>query len=122
MPLSDLNEPRRLDLRIRAGDSFARALAIQEADGSATDLTGLTPRAQVRDRPGGSLLAEFVAALVGDPANGIVSYALSAAQTRSLAALEPGMVWDLELDGGDTNTTTVVAGTVTVCPDVTVAV
>ncbi len=121
MPLADLKEPVRLDIKFQAGDSFARSFAVQEADGSATDLTGLTPRAQIRSRPGGPLLATLATGFVGDPALGVVSYALSTTQTRSLAASNPGMVWDLELDGGTTNTTTVVRGTVTVCPDVTVA-
>lgn len=121
MPLADLLEPIRLDLRIFAGDSYTRSIALQEADGSAINISGLTPRAQVRNRPGGTLLATLTAQIVGDPALGIISYSFTATQTRALAAVTSSMVWDLELDGGDTNLKTLVAGKVTVCPDTTVA-
>lgn len=120
MPLSALREPIRLDLSLRSGDSYARSIQIQESDGTPTDLTGYTVRAQVRDRPGGGLLATLITAIVGDPANGTVSYALTTDQTRSLGLLEPVMVWDIELDAGDTNTTTIASGYVSVCPEVTV--
>ena len=120
MPLSALLKPVRLDLHLRAGDSYARSVQIQEPDGTPTNLAGYTPRAHVRDRPGGTLLAVLATSIVGDPANGTVSYALTATQTRSLGELEPVMVWDLELDAGDTRTTTVADGYVSVCPEVTV--
>ena len=121
MPLADLDTPKELNLHLRAGDSFARSVQLQEADGSPANLTGYTPRAQIRDRPGGTLLATLTTGVVGLPTDGIISYALTVTQTRALAAAEPGMVWDLEVDAGDTQTTTVAAGTVTICPEVTVA-
>lgn len=117
MPLDDLTEPAKFDLRIVAGDSFVRTILLKEADGTAIDLTGLTGRAQVRDRPKGKLLAEFDVD-IATPATGEVVFSLTATQTRAL----PGAgVWDLELDGGDTNTHTIIAGSVCVLPDVTVA-
>lgn len=117
MPLSDLTEPARLDLKLVAGDSFTRTIRLQEQGGTAIDLTGLTGRAQIRDRPKGKLLAEFTVA-IPTPANGEVVFSLDTTQTRAL----PGKgVWDLELDGGATNTHTIVSGEVCVTPDVTVA-
>lgn len=114
MPLSDLTEPAKLDLMLYAGDSFARTFTLKDSNGVAIDLTGLTGRAQVRDRPGGKLLASFT--VVVTPLTGTIEVSLTATQTR---ALTNGGVWDLELDGGDTNTHTIVAGKVKICPDVT---
>jgi hypothetical protein len=117
VPLSDLTEPARLDLKFVAGDSFARSIQLKEADQTAIDLTGLVGRAQIRERPKGKLLADF-AISIPTPTNGEVFFSLTATQTRAL----PGDgVWDLELDGGDTNTHTVVSGNVKVIPDVTTA-
>lgn len=117
MPLSDLTEPARLDLKIVSGDSFTRTIRLQEQGGAPIDLTGLTGRAQIRDRPKGKLLAEFTVD-IPTPTNGEVTFSLDTTQTRDL----PGKgVWDLELDGGPTNTHTIVSGEVCVLPDVTVA-
>lgn len=101
-----------------AGDSFTRSLILKESDGTLIDLSGLTGRAQIRVRAGSpTVLADFTVS-IPTPANGEVIFSLTTIQTRAL----PGCaVWDLELDGGDTNTHTVVAGDVTVTPDVTVA-
>lgn len=116
MPLQDLSEPARVDLKMVAGDSFSKEFRLREQDGTAIDLTGLTGRAQVRDRPGGELLAEFTVGPLD--ATGVVTISLTTAQTRAL----PGKgVWDLELDGGATNTKTIVQGDVKVIPDITVA-
>jgi hypothetical protein len=117
MPLSDLTEPARLDLKLVAGDSFSRTVRLQEQNGDPIDLTGLTGRAQIRDRPKGKLLAEFTVT-IPTPTNGEITFSLDTTQTRAL----PGAgVWDLELDGGTTNTHTIVSGDVKVIPDVTVA-
>ena len=117
MPLSDLSEPATLNLKFVAGDSFSRTIRLLESDSTPIDLTGLTGRAQIRDRPKGKLLGTFTVT-IPTPTNGEVTFALTATETRAL----PGSgVWDLELDGGDTNTHTIVSGTVKVMPDVTVA-
>lgn len=117
MPLSDLTEPARLDLRFVAGDSFSRTIALKDENGDPIDLTGLTGRAQIRNRPNGDLLADFTVS-IPTPANGEITFSLDTTQTRAL----PGKgVWDLELDGGATNTHTIVSGDVKVIPDVTVA-
>ena len=116
MPLSDLTEPARLDLKFVSGDSFSRTILIKDENGP-IDLTGLTGRAQIRDRPNGTLLAEFTVT-IPTPLTGEVVFSLTTAQTRAL----PGKgVWDLELDGGLNNTHTIVTGAVCVIPDVTVA-
>ena len=117
MPLSDLTEPAKLDLKFVAGDSFLRSIKLLEPDSTPVDLTGLTGRAQIRDRPNGKLLADFTVT-IPDPLAGEVFFSLDATQTR---ALPGGGVWDLELDGGITNIHTIVSGTVKVIPDVTVA-
>ena len=63
------------------------------------------------------MLEEFTVT-IPTPLTGEVTFAMDTTQTRAL----PGKgVWDLELDGGVNNTTTIVSGTVCVLPDVTVA-
>lgn len=114
--LSDLAGPASYDLRIVAGDSFARTISIRDGAGAAVDLTGLTGRAQIRDRPGGTLLAD-VNVVIATPATGDIAISLTTAQTR---ALPTSSVWDLELDGGPSSTHTIVSGRVIVIPDVTV--
>ncbi len=116
MALSDLTEPAKLDLKIVAGDSFSRSILLTDENG-AINLTGLTGRAQIRDRANGKLLGTFTV-VIAAPLTGAVVFSLTTTETRAL----PGKgVWDLELDGGVTNTTTIVAGDVCVIPDVTVA-
>jgi hypothetical protein len=115
MPLSDFTEPGTLNLRIVCGDSFTKTITVQESDGTAIDLTGITGRAEIRDRYGGSLLETFTV-VIATPTNGQVAFSLTATQTRTLA----DGVWDIELDGGISNRHTILQGTVSVLPDVTV--
>ena len=117
MALSDLTEPARLDLKLVAGDSFRRSIVLKSSDGTPIDLTGLTARAQIRDRPAGKLLAD-ITTTVDAPTTGEIVLTLTTVQTR---ALNSHGVWDLELDGGVSNTHTIVGGEVRVLPDVTVA-
>jgi hypothetical protein len=118
MPLSDILAPTRANLQVVAGDSYQRTVTVTESDGSAINLTGITGRAHVRARPGADLLAEFTVS-IPTPANGQVVFSLTAEQTRALPI--GALQWDLELDGGNTNTHTILAGTLTVVPDITIA-
>lgn len=114
MPLADLTQPAKLDLTIVSGDSFSREIILEENDGTPIDLTAYAGYAQIRTRAGGALLADFT--VVIDAPNGKVTISLTTTQTAAL----PGKgVWDLELNGGASNTHTVVTGCVCVLPDVT---
>ena len=114
MPLEDLTQPAKLDLTIVSGDSFSREIIVEENDGTPIDLTGLTGYAQIRTRAGGGLLADFTVVIV--PLEGKITISLDTTQTAAL----PGKgVWDLELNGGATNTHTIVTGCICVLPDVT---
>jgi len=115
MPLSDFTEPGTLNLRIVCGDSFTKTLTVQESDGTAINLTGITGRAELRKRFGGALIQAFTVA-IPTPTNGQVTFSLTATETRGLV----DGVWDIELDGGISNRHTILQGTVTVLPDVTV--
>lgn len=115
MPLSDLTGPARFDLQVRAGDSYQRTVRIRDSAGAAIDLTGYTGLAQIRDRAGGTLLAE-ITVVIADPESGDLVISLTASQTRALPA---SAVWDLELDAGESSTHTIVYGVVVVTPDVT---
>ena len=119
MPLSDLSEPAKLDLVIVAGDSFTRTLVIQDSTLVPINLTGLTGRAQIRARSGSALLEAFTVT-IASPTTGEVTFALTATQTRALSATASSAKWDLELDGGDTNTHTILTGSITITPDITV--
>jgi len=115
MPLSTIARPGQYDLVIYAGDSVRREVLVREQGGTPVDLTGYIPRAQIRDRAGGKLLAAFIAT-IPTPSSGVIELLLDTVQTRLL----PGAgVWDLELDGGITNTVTILAGSVKVVADVT---
>lgn len=118
MPLSDLHTPHARDLQIVAGDSFTESISLQEADGTAIDLTGYSANAQVRQWPSGRLLASFTIA-IDDPSSGVVAYGLDATQTRALGLAASELVWDLEVVASESNHHTVIGGKVRMLPDVT---
>ena len=117
MPLDSIARPGTYDLVFVAGDSFRRELLVREQGGSPIDLTGLVARAQIRNRPNGTILATITTS-IPTPTNGIIIITMDATQTRAL----PGSgKWDIELDGGITNLHTILAGGVKVIPDITQA-
>jgi len=76
------------------------------------NLTGVTPYAQVRTAPGGTPKTMELTCAVQLP--NLVNVTLPATQTQTAVA----GVWDLELDGPN-GVMTVIAGAVSVVPDVT---
>ncbi len=116
MPLNTITHPGEYDLLIYEGDSFRLEVLVREKKGGPpVDLTGLVALSQIRNRPGGKLIVSFTTE-IPNPVDGIVVISLTADQTRVLPSKA---VWDLELDGGISNRHTILAGKVTVCPDVT---
>jgi len=110
--LYDATLPRSLDLTIRRGDTFALQLAIQNADGSAIDLTGAAGSGAIRAGFDGSIIAAFTVS--HDNAGGIVTATIAASVTAALswpsnaqgcAESAPLGVFDIQLaDGADVKT------------------
>src|SRR5262245_26290361 len=99
----------RADLWIYQGDSFARYVDVYEGDAVLADLTGYTPRAQIRrdDADRASVVAEF-AAVVTDAAAGEISISLLPVETEALSGK---YVWDMQLvSDADANVVTTILG------------
>lgn len=115
--------PGTYNLEIYKGDTFLLYVRIQAtnsngAPGEYIDLTGNTPKAQIRATPTNpTVLAEFTATLDNQTTNmGGITLMLTPAQT---AALTNG-VWDLQTsNAGGTIINTYLAGTVMVIEEVT---
>lgn len=115
-----LERPRRLDLAIYRGDTFAKVIELKEPvpagqppeDGEATDLTGYTGAARLRPDVGDPV--ELDVAIDG-PA-GRITLTLAAATT---AELEASGDWDLQLTSPGDEKTTVAKGRALLDPDVT---
>ena len=112
------------NIEIYQGDTFEiffrlRVLNPDESPGAYIDLTGCTPKAQIRTAPGasGSPLAEFDASL-GNQATypGSVLLELDAADS---AGLSVNGAWDCQLTLPSGKIRTYVAGTVTLIKEVT---
>jgi hypothetical protein len=107
--------PGDYPLALYRGDSYKWDFTLW-ADAAKTipaDLTGATAKAEIRDAPAGATIVTMTCTI----STNVVHMALSAAAS---AALPAAGVWDLQLTystSGDV--TTVLAGKVTVTPDVT---
>jgi len=109
--------PLRQDLTLYRGDTATVTFRLWEdvPGGTPSDLTDTTPRAQIRDAAGGTLLAELGATVtlpneitITMPASSWVGF-----PRRSSAA------WDLELTHAGAVVQTLVAGLVSIAGDVT---
>lgn len=112
-----MNDPGVYNLTIYRGDSVGfRVLLWADSElEDPVDLTGVTPKSQIRDRSGGVVVATFEC-VVTDP--NIIDLYLTPAES---AALSGGGVWDLQLTfSGETGKVrTVLTGKVRVVADVT---
>jgi len=59
------------DITVNKNVDFIMAVEVYNPDGSSMDLTGYTAQSQIRNKKGGTLLAEFVATVV-DVTGGII--------------------------------------------------
>ncbi len=101
---------------IEQGTTFTTTVTVKQATGVAFNLTGYTPRAQMRKSFYSTSKTDFTAAVEGAAANGQVTLSLTATQT---AALTDGRyVYDIEIDNG-TTVYRVLEGMVTITPNVT---
>jgi hypothetical protein len=108
--------PGSFPLEIYRGDSYRWQFKLWNDTGKTdpVDLTGVTAKAEIRDRPGGKKVTPMACTI---DAPNIVNVALSAANSALLVGGKAS--WDLQLtySGGDVST--VLAGPVTVTVDVT---
>lgn len=109
--------PGNFPLTLYRGDSYRWEFRLW-TDAQKTepaDLTGVTAKSEIRDRPGGRIVVALECE-VQQP--NIVIARLLAEASRDLP-LPPAGAWDLQLTyaGGDVRT--ILAGAVTVTPDVT---
>src|SRR4029450_8086065 len=111
--------PSNASLNLYQGDDWAALVSVFEADGTTPfDLTGMTPRAQIRrdvaDRAL-EVLAEITIGVV-DAAGGLLSLDLDHTVT---AGLSGHLLWDLQLTDAAGEITTILAGGVNVTSEVT---
>lgn len=106
--------PQVYPLQVYRGDTMRWSVACYSDTAQATpsDLTGVRPRAQIRDRPGGWLCARLTCTV---DANQIM-VELPHWESRYLPMQA---AWDLELTLPGGAVTTVVTGIVAVAPDIT---
>lgn len=106
--------PAAYNLSIYRGDTTQWTFLIW-SDASKTtpvDLTGYTAKAQLRDRPGGSTIVPTTVDIIIP--NTLVMTLDSTDSKNTVNG-----VWDLQLTSPDSTVVTIVAGQVTVTPDVT---
>lgn len=103
------------ELLIEQGATFATTVTVYDSTGSAFDLSGYTPRAQLR-KSYYSANASNISVNVTDAANGVISLSMTSANTSILSAGR--YVYDLIMDNA-TVRVRVVEGIATVFPSVT---
>jgi hypothetical protein len=107
--------PGRFTLNLYRGDTYRYRFRLwsDTAQTVAVDLTGASARSEIRDRPGGTLIALFVCNVVMP---NIIDAVLDAADCQKLPT---NAVWDLQVTYGSGDIATVLRGPVNVTPDVT---
>lgn len=106
----------KYNFTLEQGTTFNREITVQES-GSAMNLTGYTPRMQMRSTHDSSTIALTFTATVSNAAQGKIS--LTATDTLTSAVEEGIYVYDLEIESGGGTVTRLMEGSVTVTPEVT---
>jgi hypothetical protein len=107
--------PGKYDLTLYRGDSGAWRFVLWDdaAHTDPFDLTGATVKSEIRDKPGGVVIADLDCAVT---LPNIVAVTLPAADSASIPVRG---VWDLQVTFADATVRTMVAGAVTSTADVT---
>jgi hypothetical protein len=105
--------PAEYCLELYRGDSGHWRFKFSSSAGQPTDLTGVTAKAEIRDKPGGTHITPM-SCVVTLP--NIVDLILAATDSANLL---PKGVWDLQLTYGSGEVLTPIGGAVTVTADVT---
>ena len=109
-------KPANYPLNVRIGDTETVTVTMQDANGSAINITGRTYSAQIREKASStSALATFTCSIVNG-AQGKFACTLSSAITSNLSPANA--VWDLQENNGGT-ITTLMAGEAVISRDVT---
>ena len=106
----------KYDFTLEQGTTFSREITVQDS-GSAMNLTGYTPRMQMRSTHDSSTIALTFTATVSNAAQGKIQ--LSATDTLTSAVEEGIYVYDLEIESSGGTVTRLMEGNVTVTPEVT---
>ncbi len=104
----------RRDLLFTRGDDYSHVISFEDANGNPSNLTGAVFAAQLRTYADAIDDVPFTVDNT-EVAIGVVTLSLTAIQTAALARIND---WDLQMTLSGA-VTTVLAGTVTVPPDVT---
>jgi len=105
--------PAAVDLVLYAGDYFRVTIDVTDGANGPVDLTGQTPKAQIRTTTDAAApLAEFAATVDGNT----VALVLTSDQTTDLPA---AAVWDVQLSDPADVVTTLAFGKVTTTAEVT---
>ena len=109
-----MSKPQNYPLDLYRGDSagWSFALWADEDHTVPLDLTGVTAEAEFREKSAGTTIVTMSCTIVGSA----VEVRLPAS---SWVGAPPGGGWDLQLTFADGSVRTVVAGKVTVTPDIT---
>ena len=117
-------KPATHNIEIYKGDTYTKFIRIRSKDengdpGPYVDLTGATPKAQIRlNEDDTEVKAEFTATLGNQTTfPGSINLLLTATQTRALTAVNH--VWDMEVTHADGSVRTYLKGSVTVIKEVT---
>ena len=106
----------KYNFTLEQGATFSREITVQDS-GSAMNLTGYTPRMQMRSTHDSSTIALTFTATILNAAQGKIS--LSATDTLTSAVEEGIYVYDLEIESSGGTVTRLMEGKVTVTPEVT---
>ena len=99
----------RTDLNARSGETLSLSFACEDAAGDAFNLSGYTARSLVKSQSGSLTLD--LSPTIPTPANGIIEVEVDADLT---AAVSPGAyVWDMVLDGPDSEVIWLCGGSIT---------
>ena len=105
--------PAILDLDFYRGDSERLQVTFWDKDRQPVDLTDVSARAEIRDRPAGTIVIPMTCVVT---LPNIIDVTLKADDSRNLP---PAGVWDLQLTYASGEVGTPLAGQVKVTPDVT---
>jgi hypothetical protein len=110
-------KPGVYDLSLYRGDTYRWTFKLWADPGKTQplDLTGVTVKSEIRDKPGGPPTL-LTCTITAPPTSGVIDMVLATAQWVTIPA---GGVWDMQLTYADGTVRTVVAGKVTVTADVT---
>lgn len=108
----------KYNLVIDQGSDFIRTLDVAEDDGTATNLTGYSARAQIRKSKSSESVSASFTCTIPSPTAGRIVMELAAATS---AALNSGRYYyDLEIfTSGDANVTRLLQGEITLTQEVT---